>query len=101
MLNFDSRLRPSIDFEDKQTNFTESLQYFPEDEYKAMRRCETIKNQLIASPFTEQFEFVILVTHGFFTQKVPTLFDGKGGYADYCSCSCIKVTETDEGKIES
>jgi hypothetical protein len=25
MLNFDSRLRPSIDFEDKQTNFTESL----------------------------------------------------------------------------
>jgi hypothetical protein len=101
MLNFDKRLRPPIDFEDKNTNFTESLSYFPEDEYKAMRRCETIKQRLIMSPFTEQFEFVILVTHGFFTQKVPTLFNGKGGYADYCSCSCISVTETDEGSIES
>ena len=43
MLNFDQRLRPPIDFEDHNINFTQSLQYFPEDESKAMVRCEAIK----------------------------------------------------------
>ena len=53
------------------------------------------------SPLEEPLEFVILVTHGFFTQKIPTLFGGKGGYADYCSCSCIEVSENSEGKPQS
>lgn len=43
MLNFDQGLRPPIDFEDKNTNFMESLSYFPENDHKALGRCETIK----------------------------------------------------------
>ena len=43
MLNFDQQFRPPVDFEDLGANFTESLSYFPEDDEKAMKRCETIK----------------------------------------------------------
>ena len=67
-----------------------------------MERCKKIKSQLIQANLTEPLEFLILVTHGFFVQKVPILFEGQGGYADYCSCSCVEVTQnTNENGLKS
>ena len=89
----------------------EALRYFPEDDAKAFSRCKQIRDALIMTNSQQhtaastdesmseiEVEFVILVTHGFFVQKVPTLFGGQGGYADYCSCSCVKVVQPDEGE---
>ena len=50
MLNFNQNLRPQIDFSDSSTNFTQSLSYFPEDDEKALNRCEKIKKELVLSP---------------------------------------------------
>lgn len=68
--------RAKIDFIDSDTNYTESLKFYPEDDEKALERCEKIKSQLILADLREPLEFLILVTHGFFVQKVPILFEG-------------------------
>lgn len=39
-----------------------------------------------------EIEVLILVTHGIFVQSLPTLFEGRNGYANYCACSCIEFT---------
>lgn len=88
-LAFNGAGRSFIDFQDTNLNYERSLSYFPEDDNKALGRCLQIKEELIMANLSEPLEFVIMITHGFFAQKIPTLFDGKGGYADYCCCSCV------------
>lgn len=48
----------TTDFTDNETNYEASLLYFPEDESKALARCQTIKDAMTAE-LTAPLEFVI------------------------------------------
>ena len=48
---------------------------------------------------SNQIEVLILVTHGILVQSLPTLFEGRNGYANYCACSCIEFAWENESEI--